>query len=180
MELYFVTGNKGKVSEAEKILGFPVQIADIDLPEIQSLDLSEIVNQKVKAAYDQVKNPVFVDDVGFFVDAWNGFPGPFIKFLHKAGGNPLLLHMMRGEDNRLVTAKGIVGYFDGKNYEIFEGEVKGQLSYEERGKDGWGFDFVFQPLGSDLTFAEMGEQKKNEISHRAIAMTKFKEFLSTL
>ncbi len=180
MELYFVTGNKGKVLEVEEILGFPIRIADIDLPEIQSLDLSEIVTAKVKSAYEKIHKPVFVDDVGFFVEAWNGFPGPFIKFLHKAGGNSLLLQMMRHEKNRSVIAKGVVAYFDGSVCRLFEGEVRGQLTFEEKGTDGWGFDFVFQPDGSPLTYAEMGTPRKNMISHRSIAMNKLKNYFINL
>jgi XTP/dITP diphosphohydrolase len=177
MELHFVTSNKGKVSEAEKILGLPIHIVDLELPEIQSLDLHEIVRDKVKRAFDQVQKPVFVDDVGLFVEVWNGFPGPFIKYMRMAGNNDLLLRMLKNEANRSVAAKAVVGFADGEHIETFEGEVKGILTSEERGKNGWGFDPIFQPEGYEQTFAEMGEDEKNKISHRYNALVKFKEFL---
>jgi len=179
MELYFVTGNKGKMVEAERILGLPIQIADVELTEIQSLDLGEVVKDKVSKAYERVQKPVFVDDVGLFVDTWNGFPGPFIKFMRLSGSyeNELLLKMLKNEENRAVVVKAVVGFCDGSKIQTFEGEVKGVLATQERGSDGWGFDPIFIPNGYDQTYAEMGEEKKNRISHRAIAMSKFKDFL---
>ncbi|CAN5156508.1 XTP/dITP diphosphatase [soil metagenome] len=179
MELYFVTSNKGKVREAEAILGLPIKIANIELPEIQSLDLHVIVKAKVKAAYEQVKKPVFVDDVGLFVGTWNGFPGPFIKFMRMSESydNNLLLRMMKGESSRDVVVKDVIGYYDGRTLETFEGEVTGRLTTEERGDDGWGFDPIFEPEGRGLTFAELGENEKNKISHRRRALEKFKEYL---
>lgn len=99
-QLFFVTGNEGKMMEAQRILGFPIEIVKFDLEEIQSLDLAEIVRHKVLQAYQIVKKPVFVDDVGLYVSAWNGFPGPFVKYLREAGGNELLLRMMRLENDR--------------------------------------------------------------------------------
>ncbi len=182
MELHFVTSNKGKVLEAERILGFPIKIVDRELPEIQSLDLHEIVKDKVKRAYDYAKKPVFVDDVGLFVNVWNGFPGPFIKFMRLSGSydNELLLKLLKNENDRKVTVRAIIGFCAGDNIHTFEGKVEGSLAIEERGKEGWGFDPIFIPKGYDHTFAEMGEKKKNQISHRAIAMTKFKDFLNTL
>lgn len=182
VDLYFVTSNKGKVEEAKDILGLPIQIAELELDEIQSLDLHEIVRKKVQAAYQQVKKPVFVDDVGLFVEVWNGFPGPFIKFMRMSGDydNDLLLRMMRHEANRTVIARGVIGFYDGKRLETFEGEVKGVLTAEERGIEGWGFDPIFEPEGRGQTFAEMGNEEKNKISHRKRALEKFKAFLENV
>lgn len=177
MELSFVTSNKGKVKEAESILGFPIRIADIDLPEIQSLDLHEIVRAKALLAYEKVGKPVFVDDVGIFVDAWNGFPGPFIKYLREAGGNELLLRMLQQESIRTAVTKAVIGYYDGGKVEIFEGVARGEIVRSPRGADGWGFDPIFQPEGSSLTWSEMGDVEKNKISHRSQALAKFKDFL---
>src|SRR3990172_9691521 len=97
-KLCFVTSNKDKVDEAQKNLGIPIEIVDIDIDEIQSMDLKKIVKHKALEAYKRVKKPVFVDDVSFEVRAWNGFPGPFIKFLQKAGNGrfELLLRMLSG------------------------------------------------------------------------------------
>ena len=76
-KLYFVTSNEEKAEEARMILEMPVEIRKADLVEIQSLDLKEIVKDKARQAFEIVGESVIVDDVGFFLEAWNGFPGPF-------------------------------------------------------------------------------------------------------
>ena len=150
--LYFVTGNKGKVAEAQTILGFPIRIANINLDEIQELDLKKIVTHKVKQAYEIIKHPVFVDDVGVYIEAWNGFPGPFIKFIREAGGNKLLIRMLESETNRNVVVKAAIGFHDGKKVHIFLGEVLGVIGKEIKGKNGFGWDPVFIPDGKTQTF----------------------------
>ena len=78
----FLTGNKNKVEEAQKILGnkFKVINKKIDLPEIQSTEVEEVIKEKVQTAYDQLKEPVFAEDTGVYIDNMNGFPGALIKF----------------------------------------------------------------------------------------------------
>jgi XTP/dITP diphosphohydrolase len=176
-ELYFVTNNENKIREAEEILQIPVKIFRSELNEIQSMDLKEIVSDKVKNAYKLIKKPVIVDDVGVYIRAWNGFPGPFIKFLQKSGDNPLILKMMKEEENREALVQAAIGYFDGKDLKLFIGEDKGKISQEIRGDVGWGFDFIFIPSGYDKTYAELGPEVKNKISHRRRALEKLKEFL---
>ena len=175
--LYFATSNKGKVMEVQAILGFPIAIASLEIAEIQSLDLKEIAYHKVKEAYKQLKKPVFVEDVGFFVDAWNGFPGPFAKYLHLAVGDEGIIQMMRGQKNRQIVARAVIGYHNGKSINTFLGERIGTLPDKPRGAKGWGWDPIFIPEGDSLTFAEIGAKKKNKISHRAYALAEFKTFL---
>jgi|SRR3989344_1674171 len=177
--LYFVTGNKGKVAEAQTILGFPIRIANINLDEIQELDLKKIVTHKVKQAYEIIKHPVFVDDVGVYIEAWNGFPGPFIKFIREAGGNKLLIRMLESETNRNVVVKAAIGFHDGKKVHTFIGDVSGEFISEERGSGGWGFDPMFKPSHSTQTWGEMTDHDKNIISHRRSALEKFKKFLQS-
>ncbi len=177
MKLHFITSNEGKMKEAQAILGFPISISKLDLDEIQELDLEKIVVHKVKQAFEAVKEPVFVDDVGLFVSAWNGFPGPFIKYLREAGGNELLLRMMTHEDDRSVVAKAAIGYHDGREIHTFIGEVNGEIVRKPRGTNSWGWDPIFQPKGHDQTFSEMTEEMKNNTSHRRAALEKFKQHL---
>ncbi len=176
-KLYFVTSNKDKVAEAQAILPIPLEIALIEVDEVQSLDLTTVVRKKTEKAFDVLHKPLFVDDVGFYIEAWKGFPGPFIKYLREAGGNDLLLYMLKHEKNRSVVAKAAIGYHDGKTIEIFMGEIKGVITMNSRGSDGWGFDPLFQPEDSTQTFAEMGSIEKNTRSHRRRALEKFKAFL---
>jgi len=79
MDITFVTGNKAKVRDTQKILGIPLSIADIDLDEIQEIDVEKVTLHKVEQAYQLIKQPVIVDDVGLYIDAWNGFPGHLLN-----------------------------------------------------------------------------------------------------
>lgn len=177
MKLHFVTSNKGKVEEAKMILDIPVEVTALHLPEIQSLDMEEIVKEKALHAYQMIKQPLFVDDAGLFINAWNGFPGPFVKFLAQAGGNDLLLRMMRKESNRNAVLRAAIGYHDGVTTHTFVGEVAGTIATIPKGEKGWGFDPIFIPNNALKTFAEMMREEKNAISHRRNALKKFKEFL---
>ena len=177
-ELYFVTSNEGKIKEAKMILDFPIKAVKADLIEIQSLDLEEIVRDKAQRAFALVQKPLIVDDVGLYVEAWNGFPGPFVKQLRDSVGNLGFLKMMENETNRRVIAKAAVGFHDGKEIHTFTGEVKGQLALEPRGEGGWGWDPIFIPEFSDKTYAEMTPEGKNSVSHRRAALEIFKNFLT--
>jgi len=180
MKLYFATGNKNKAREAEKILSIPIEIVNIEIDEIQSLDLKKIVEAKTKAAFEKIGKPVFVDDVSAEFPAWNGFPGPFIKYLYEAGNNSheLLLKMLSGQKDKSVIIRAAIGYHDGKTVHVLEGSFKGRL-VRRRGNHGWGFDPYVIPDGYTKTFGELGEDIKNKISHRARALRKFKKFLNS-
>ena len=177
-ELYFVTSNEGKIGEAKMILDFPIKAVKADLSEIQSLDLKEIVRDKAQKAFELVHKPLMVDDVGLYIEVWNGFPGPFVKYLLEAVGNEGVLKMMEHEANRSVVAKAAVGFHDGKEIHTFIGEVKGELAREPRGEGGWGWDPIFIPEFSEKTYAEMTPEQKNSISHRRAVLEIFKTFLT--
>lgn len=180
-KLIFITGNKRKVIEVQDILGFSIDILDLDLEELQENDLEKVAINKVKNAYKAIKKPLFIDDVGFYVDAWSGFPGPLIKWILKLsnGNATLLLKMLEKEKNRKATASSIVAYHDGKNIYTFLGSVKGVIATEIRGVEGFGWDAVFVPNGFKKTYDEMTFEEKNEISHRRKALNKFKKFLDS-
>ena len=156
-----------------------MEIADIELDEIQEMDVERIALHKLEEAYKKVKQPVLVDDVSFEVDAWDGFPGPLIKWILKTGGPELLLKMLRHEKNRKARVGLVIGFHDGKKSYLFLGKANGTISDTVRGKDGFGWDKVFIPDGFKLTYAEMEPDEKNAISHRGIALTKFKDFLKS-
>lgn len=174
--LYFATSNKAKVNEAKAILQLPIEEVSFELDEIQSLNLEEIVTHKVKQAFEKVKEPVFVDDVGFNVSAWNGFPGPFIKFLLDAGGNEMLIKMLSSFPDKKITTVCSIAFHDGEQIHTFQGFVEGEIVNKPRG-EGWGYEPIFKPLDSDITWAEMSEDMKNKMSHRFKALEKFKEYL---
>lgn len=176
-EIVFVTSNKGKLSEAQSILNVTVKSANVHLDEIQSLDLEEIVRHKIKQATTAVNKPLIVDDTGIFIEEWNGFPGPFVKFIYEEGGCELMLKMLEGVENRRTYALCVIGFYDGTNTHIFKGRADGTITKEMRGKTGWGFDFILIPEGLTQTFAEMGEEQKNKISHRKKALEQLQTFI---
>ena len=137
-KLFFATGNEGKAREAQQILGIPIEIKEIELDEIHSLDLKKIVEHKLIQAFEKVNASVIVDDVALKLEAWNGFPGPFVKFLHTAssGNNQLILKMLKNEENRNGILVATIGYHDGKEMHFFTGELKVTIATEERG-DQW-------------------------------------------
>ncbi len=176
--MFFATGNKGKAEEAQKILNHPIEIVTLELDELQSMDLEKIVEHKVRQAYEIVKEPVFVDDVALYLDIWDGFPGPFVKFIHEKG-NKRLLYMLRNEDNRDGLLVATIGYYDGDSVHFFKGELKVTISREEQGEGGWGLDPILIPEGKNRTFGEISEDEKNADSHRSRALLKFKKFLDS-
>lgn len=179
-KLFFATGNKDKVAEAQAILDVPIEILNVELDEVQDLNLETIAKKKATVAYELVKSPVFVDDVSMEIEVWKNFPGPFIKYLREAGGNDLLLYMMRNEEERRAKVIATIGYHDGKNVHAFTAVEPGVITKMPRGENSWGFDPIFQPDGSNLTFAEMTTEEKNNRSHRRHALEKLSEFLNKI
>ncbi len=176
LQVYFVTSNENKVREAEHILGCSLKQIELEIKEIQSLDVEEIVAEKAREAFKKVGETVLVEDTGLYVAAWNGFPGGLIKWIMKTLGNDGLCKILR-EYDRGTTVKACVGLCNGSEVKLFTGEVTGTIVDEPRGTSGFGWDPLFQPAGSHRTFAEMSPEEKNSISHRMIAMKKMRDFL---
>ena len=177
MKIFFVTGNENKLREASEILGFEVTSLSIDLPEEQEIEVDRIIESKARAAYEKVKHPVIVEDTGLYFEAMNGFPGGLIKWVLKSTGNEGVVTMLDGFGNRKAYAKTSIGYFDGVSLKIFSGTIKGNISKEPKGENGFGWDMIFMPENYEKTFAEMTNEEKNKISMRKIAFEDLKKFL---
>ncbi|MDP3901096.1 MAG: RdgB/HAM1 family non-canonical purine NTP pyrophosphatase [bacterium] len=178
MRLSFATSNEMKVKEAQEILGFPIEICPLEIPEIQSLDIEEVARDKVQKAYEIVGIPVFADDGGLFFEAWSGFPGPLVKYLLESVGIEGILRMLEGFEDRRALAKGVIAYCDASGVRIFTGEVRGLIPPSPRGER-WGWDPIFVPEGQSKTYAEMSFEEKNRISHRRKSLEKFRTFLAS-
>jgi inosine triphosphate pyrophosphatase len=178
-KLTFITGNENKVRELNQILGTELKSVKLDLPEIQSLDMSEIIELKVREAYKVLNSPVLVDDVSLRFTQYGKLPGPFIKWFIKDPGIEKICRMLDAFEDRSATAECYYGYFDGNEVRIFIGLLDGTISKHPRGESGFGFDPIFIPENSDKSFAEMTAEEKNSNSHRSRAAAKLKEFLAT-
>ena len=111
MSVVFITGNQHKADHLQRLLNVPIEHTKVDLDEIQSLSLDEIVTHKVKQAYDTVKKPVLVEDVALSFTALGGLPGPFVKFFVEAdNGLEKLCRMLDSFDDRSARAQCVFGF----------------------------------------------------------------------
>jgi len=174
-KLYFITGNKEKLEEAKAIIPH-LEGLKVDLPEIQELNPEKIIRAKLAEARKKYRRTFFVEDTSLYIKCLNGMPGPLIKWFMDALGNKGIYDLVsKYSDNRAI-AKTVVGYSNGKEIRIFEGEVKGIIV--NPGKiNAFGWDAIFQPEGSTVTFAEMSKNEKNKISMRRNALLKLQEYL---
>ncbi|MCK5044126.1 RdgB/HAM1 family non-canonical purine NTP pyrophosphatase [Candidatus Parcubacteria bacterium] len=177
MALYFITGNRNKFAEANSVLP-EVQQIDIDLPEIQDIDATEIVEAKLLEALKQKEGEFIVEDTSLYFDCLNGLPGPLIKWFLKTIGNKGLFDIVDKLGDNKAEAKTIIGYAKNKQQvHFFEGLIKGKI-VPPRGDSNFGWDPIFQPEGCSKTFAEMSSEEKNAISMRRVALNKLKEFIN--
>jgi XTP/dITP diphosphohydrolase len=116
MPIRFVTTNPGKVREAREYLTDPVEQLEFDTPEIQSSDLGAVAAHKARAAYEHAGEPVFVDDAGLFIEAFDGFPGPYSSYVHETVGVERVWRLTSAEDDRAASFRGVVAYCDGGDF----------------------------------------------------------------
>lgn len=169
----FITSNEGKFREARDIakkFGIEIEWLKMEYEELQGFELEEIAKRSAEILAREIREPFFIEDSGLFIEALNGFPGPYSSYVFKTIGNRGILKLMDGISNRRAYFKAVVAYFDGSKVYIFDGRVDGEISKEIRGSKGFGFDPIFLYRGK--TFAEMGEEK-NLVSHRRMALEKF-------
>lgn len=182
MKPIFITGNADKAAYLAKHLGVPLDYLRLDLDEIQSTQLEEIVTHKVKQAYQKVGAPVLVEDVSLGFDALNGLPGPFIKFFVDApDGLMKLCQMCNGLDNRNAVASCVYGYYDGTTIRLFKGSLHGTISDTPKGEGGYGWDKIFCPNGySGRTRAELTPEEDEETYTVIKPYDQLRGFLATL
>lgn len=178
-DLVFVTSNAGKLREAEAVLGRPIDHLDLDLPEVQALDLGEVVRDKARRAWEAIDRPVLVEDTGLELAALGGFPGPLVRWLLASIGPEGICRIASCFGERGATARCLVCAADGSTAVFGEGVVDGSIADTPRGAGGFGWDTVFVPCDGDgRTFGEMSEEEKNRISHRRKALVALRDALS--
>ena len=200
MKIVFATNNEHKLKEIREILGDKFEIVslkdigcDADIPETGKT-LEENALQKAQFIYDHYHMDVFADDTGLEVEALNGAPGVYSARYaggegHDSEANMTKLLNELGENNNrrarfrtviaLILKKNVCpcGCTSIKEIHQFDGIVEGEIIRERRGGEGFGYDPIFKPDGYDKTFAELGMDIKNHISHRARATAKLADFL---
>lgn len=181
--LIFVSGNKGKISELSAILR-PHQLTakDVDLPEVQTTSVEEVIREKVNEARKHIKGRFFVEDTGLYITTppMNGFPGALIKFYYK---HLKLEGICEKNGGDLAYAESIIGYWDGTRTHIFRGVIRGSIArVPQPGAYGFGWDSIFIPDASEqnpegLSFAQIKPDIKNQISMRSRAGMALKAYL---
>lgn len=203
MKIVFATNNQHKLDEIRSILGKDIEVvslADIgcheDIPETGNT-LEENALMKAQYVYDHYHVNCFADDTGLEVEALNGAPGVYSARYaggvgHDSQANmDKLLNELKDEANRRARFRTVIALIEKKDVcpcgctsikqiHRFEGIVNGQITRQKSGAEGFGYDPIFQPDGYDKTFAELGNEVKNHISHRARATQKLAEYLKTL
>ncbi|MBL7702691.1 MAG: RdgB/HAM1 family non-canonical purine NTP pyrophosphatase [Ferruginibacter sp.] len=187
--LIFATNNQNKVEEVRAVLGSRFNVItlkeagiDIDIPEPHDT-LQANATEKSKTIFEITKQNCFSEDTGLEVEALNGGPG--VKSARYAGNArsfddniDKLLGKLQPFENKTARFRTVISLLlDEKEY-FFEGICEGRIIAERKGVNGFGYDPVFVPTGSDKTFAEMDMAEKNKFSHRKKAMEKLINFLN--
>ena len=189
MQIVFATNNAHKLSEIRAILGQQMEIlslADIgchdDIPETaDTLEGNALI--KARWVKERYGFDCFADDTGLEVEALGGGPGVHTaRYAYPDRHDPVantrkLLAELHDKDNRAARFRTVIALIQGTDEHLFEGIVEGHIATEERGTEGFGYDPVFAPEGGEKTFAELGVEAKNCISHRARAVKKLADFL---
>ncbi|MFO0495049.1 MAG: non-canonical purine NTP diphosphatase [Flavobacteriia bacterium] len=189
MKLVFATHNKNKAMEIQSLMPEGIEVLTLDdigcmedIPE--TADTLE-GNAKIKAdfVYENYGLNCFADDTGLEVVALNNEPGVLSARYAGSAKDPeqnmqLLLEKLSNQNNRSAQFRTAIALrLDGETY-LFQGIVRGEITSEKKGNDGFGYDPIFQPIDSQRTFAEMNLAEKNGMSHRARALSKMLDFLN--
>jgi len=174
--LTIVTSNANKAQEVAAFFGgtLTVRHVALDIPELRSDDVREIAREKVRYAYDHLKEPLIVDDTAFSIDALNGFPGPYAAYVLISIGNTGILKLMDGVTDRNARFTTAIAFADETGIEVFTGTIDGRIITAPRGAGGFGYDSIFEVDGQ--TLAEIPLEKKSAISHRACALAAFRDW----
>jgi XTP/dITP diphosphohydrolase len=164
-----VSGNRGKIAEARRVVGPDLEAVELDLPEIQSLDLLEVLAAKGEEAWRRLGRPLVVEEAGLGLAALNGFPGPLVKWMLEAVGAEGLAKTAAALGNPNAKARCALLYRDAQRTLIAEGITEGTLVLPPRGPHGFGWDPVFLPEGESRTFGELSGPDKDAVSHRGRA-----------
>jgi XTP/dITP diphosphohydrolase len=189
IQLVFATNNLHKLTEIRHLLGDKYKIVSLSemgineiIPENQETIEGNAI-EKAKYIYNKYQISCFADDTGLEVEYLQGRPGVFSARYAGEGCSSedninKLLYDLTGVKNRKARFRTVIAFINEMNkIELFEGIINGYIDENRRGNEGFGYDSVFTPEGYTQSFAEMNISLKNNISHRAIAMLKFVEYL---
>jgi XTP/dITP diphosphohydrolase len=177
-KIIFASTNESKFKEILLYLrdfDLKIEFLKFKSVEIQSEILEDIALEKSKVAYKEICQPLIVEDTGLSIDSLNGFPGPYSSYVLQTIGNSGILDLLSNKSNRLALFRSVIAFNDGKNNLTFIGETKGKIS-DHITEGGWGYDPIFIPEGSSITYGQQGNSNKIKVSHRTHALNRFAEW----
>ena len=171
-----VSSNAHKAKEVAEFFGGTLEVnhVSLDIPELRSEDVMEISRQKARYAFDRLLSPVIVDDTLFSIDALKGFPGPYAAYVLHTIGNAGILKIMKDVKDRNAHFTTVIAFADSDGIRVFSGTIHGRIITAPRGSGGFGYDPIFEVEGR--TLAELPIEEKSRISHRALALTAFRDW----
>ncbi|HET8669528.1 MAG TPA: non-canonical purine NTP pyrophosphatase [Candidatus Saccharimonadales bacterium] len=176
----FITGNQHKADHLAKWLGRPITHHKVDLDEIQSLDPHEVAEHKVRQAYEVLRVPTLIEDTSLTFEAMGRLPGTYIKAFLEEIGTSGLCALANALEHRRAFARVLYALYDGHQVHYFENVVKGTVAPEPKGTQGFGWDPIFIPDGTDKTYGEMENiEELRPLSVRARAVEKLRAFIES-
>jgi XTP/dITP diphosphohydrolase len=174
MNIRFVTSNEGKAAEVRAMLeplGHAVERVNATYPELQVDTLEAVVGYGLEWLSARIEQPFMIDDSGLFISTLKGFPGVYSAHCYKTLGWAGILKLLEGAEDRSARFECCAGLMINGKRHIFTGVTEGSITEAPKGEGGFGFDPVFMPNGTSVTFAEMDHPIKNKISHRGRAFS---------
>ena len=190
MKLVFATNNPNKLSELQALVPQGIEILSLkeincneELPETNPT-LEGNALQKAQYVYQNYGFNCFADDTGLEIDALGGAPGVYSaryagEDCNAEDNMQKVLTKLENEDNRNAKFRTVIAVIIKGEENLFEGECSGNITKTKSGVEGFGYDPIFTPEGSEITFAEMSKQEKGAISHRGKAVKKLVNYLTT-
>lgn len=160
----YVTENWSKILSAKQILeplGIKVDNIKMDTPEIQADTVEEVAKYSAKYASEKLKCSVLKNDTGLFIEALNGFPGPYTHYVDEKLGEDGVLKLLKNEKNRNACFIEAFAYCEyGKEPIVFKSITKGKIAEKKSGIHGWSWDFIFIPDGYDKTMGNYPDEQR--------------------
>lgn len=182
MQITFITGNQKKADYLKLWLGVPIEFQKLDLDELQSLDPKVVIEHKVRQAYAILGRPVLVDDVALSFTAMGDgqLPGTFIKYFLESMGEQGLCNLAHSFQRQTAEASMTYALHDGRDIHYFEARQTGLISNKPIGENGFGWNKIFIPDGSDMTYGQMDDATFKQWNIRAHAIKQLRQYLDTV
>ena len=177
MDITFITSNPVKAQQLGWHINYPIKHQKLAIPELQSLYLDEVIEHKAKAAYKFIKSPVLVEDFSLVLHALGKLPGPLIKWFWEEIGTTGVCNLLSNTSDKTATATVAFGLYNGKDFHLYKGSIKGTIANSPRGEQKFGSDAIFIPKGYAKTWSEMSKEEQMATSIRGMALKKLEKYL---